>query len=52
MRGTILKMKGHPTMLLKIKDGKKIPWRYPRILLKAKSLTVSSDYLSENKWLG
>jgi len=44
-------MKGHPRMLLKIKDHRKFSWGYPRMLFKIKCLAVLTDYLTENKWL-
>ena len=50
-RLTLPKMKGHPRMLLKIKDHRKFSWGYPRMLFKIKCLAVLTDYLTENKWL-
>ena len=46
---TILRMKGHPTMLLKIKDDPKCRRGYLRILLETKGLAVFGDYSIGNK---
>jgi hypothetical protein len=44
-------MKGHPRMLLKIKDHRKLSWGYPRMLFKIRCLAVPTHYLTDNKWL-
>jgi len=52
-RLTILKVEGYPSKLLKIKDEQKIPMEVSKDAVeKTKNITVRSDYLIGNKWLG